>query len=223
MAINYGTKLNFSPFGFSGEGGGSGIPQAARTSGLAAIHDKVRGKWDPSKIYGAGQEAYGAEQRTAIEIDGQVKSAVITADAEVKAEKERRDMINNAIEDSQPGALEKGFQIVSTGIKLASLFSDKTTKNTIEEIDDALTTLRQLKPVSFYYNEDYSSNPERLHYGFVAQDYIKVMPDATYFDEPTGKLKIDTQELIGLLVRSIQQLETRITRMEAKAVLVGVK
>ena len=49
------------------------------------------------------------------------------------------------------------------------------------------------------------------------------MPDATYFDENLGKLCIDTGELIGLLVRSIQQLETRIQRMEAKEALAGVK
>ena len=62
-----------------------------------------------------------------------------------------------------------------------------------------------------------------LHYGFIAQEYKEHMPDATYFDENLGKLCIDTGELIGLLVRSIQQLETRIQRMEAKEALAGVK
>ena len=45
------------------------------------------------------------------------------------------------------------------------------------------------------------------------------MPDATYRDESTGKLCIDPIELIGLLVRANQQLETRLTRLEAKLVL----
>ncbi len=77
-----------------------------------------------------------------------------------------------------------------------------------------LTKLRGLQPVTYYYNEEYSSSPERLHHGFIAQEYQKVMPDATT-DESTGKLCIDTAELIALLVRGIQQLETRVTRMEA--------
>ena len=102
------------------------------------------------------------------------------------------------------------------------MFSDETTKNTIEKIDDALGMLRELKPVTYYYNEEYSSSPERLHHGFIAQDYQKVMPDATYLDESTGKLCIDTTELISLLVRGIQQLETRVARMEAANALVGV-
>jgi hypothetical protein len=105
----------------------------------------------------------------------------------------------------------------------AALMSDETTKNTIEKIEDSLTKLRGLQPVTYYYNEEYSSSPERLHHGFIAQEYQKVMPDATYFDESTGKLCIDTAELIALLVRGIQQLETRVTRMEAAHALIGAK
>jgi len=221
MAINYGTGLGLSDFGFSGASfsgaGAASIPQTA------AIFRKIREQRDPAAIPMTNLETTAALKRAAMAIDSGMEALNISADKAVEAEKLRRDMVNDAIKDAQPSGWEKGLQLASTAVNVAKLFSDRTTKNTIEEIDDALTTLRELKPVSFYYNEDYSSNPERLHYGFVAQDYIKVMPDATYFDEPTGKLKIDTQELIGLLVRSIQQLETRITRMEAKAVLVGVK
>jgi len=61
-----------------------------------------------------------------------------------------------------------------------------------------------------------------MHYGFSAQDYKDVMPDATYYDESIGKMCIDTGELIGLLVRANQQLETRIARLEAKEALVTV-
>ena len=99
----------------------------------------------------------------------------------------------------------------------------KRQKHTVERIDDALATLRNLKPVSFYYKEEFSMNSERQHYGFIAQDYAKVMPDATYYDEELGKMCIDTGELIGLLVRSVQQLETRVARMEASNALAGVK
>ena len=49
------------------------------------------------------------------------------------------------------------------------------------------------------------------------------MPDATYFDDSIGKMCIDTGELIGLLVRAVQQLETKVTRLEAANALVGIK
>ncbi|OUU50597.1 MAG: hypothetical protein CBC12_05240 [Candidatus Puniceispirillum sp. TMED52] len=44
------------------------------------------------------------------------------------------------------------------------------------------------------YEEDYGLDSLRLHYGFVAQDYEKTMPDATYFDDESGKRKIDQTE-----------------------------
>jgi hypothetical protein len=100
--------------------------------------------------------------------------------------------------------------------------SDEDTKHTIDKLENACETLRQLKPVTFYYKEEYSQHPERMHYGFIAQDYQKVMPDATYTDSTTGKLCIDPVELIGLLVRANQELEVRVTRMEAKQVLTTV-
>ena len=61
-----------------------------------------------------------------------------------------------------------------------------------------------------------------MHYGFIAQEYQKVMPDATYYDETTGKLCIDPVELIGLLVRANQELQARVSRMEAKQALAAV-
>ena len=96
------------------------------------------------------------------------------------------------------------------------LFSDEETKHTIDRLENACAVLRELKPVTFFYKEEYSANPERMHYGFIAQEYQKVMPDATYRDEATGKLCIDTTELIGLLVCANQELQARVSRMEAK-------
>ena len=154
------------------------------------------------QVAAQGVQAYGA-----------TKSAQITAEAQKEAAQAQA---KGSMMGSAFGA------IGSIGGALIGL-SDESTKHTVERIDDALATLRDLKPVSFYYKEEFSMLPERMHYGFIAQDYAKVMPDATYYDEELGKMCIDTSELIGLLVRSVQQLETRIARMEAANALVGAK
>ena len=143
-----------------------------------------------------------------------VKSAGMIADAQVAAAKAQAAA-------SQSSSMMGGIgSIIGAGL---SLFSDRDTKENIERLDDALATLRQLKPVSFNYLPEYSTSPERLHYGFIAQDYKEVMPDATYYDESTKKLCIDPVELIGLLVRSVQQLESRVQYLEATKALAEVK
>lgn len=143
-----------------------------------------------------------------------VQSSKMIADAQVKAAQAQASA-------AQSGSMMGGIgSIIGAGL---SLFSDRDTKENVERIDDALSLLRQLKPVSFNYIPEYSTSPERLHYGFIAQDYKEVMPDATYYDESTKKLCIDPVELIGLLVRSIQQLETRVQYLEATKALAEVK
>ena len=127
---------------------------------------------------------------------------------------------------AQAGAAKSGAMMSGIGSIAGAalgLLSDETTKTNIQRIDDALTTLRELRPVTFHYSEEFSTSPERMHHGFIAQDYARVMPDATYYDESIGKMCIDTGDLIGLLVRAVQQLETRVMCLEAEKALAGVK
>ena len=111
--------------------------------------------------------------------------------------------------------------IASAALPLA-ISSDESMKHTIDDLECACDLLRELRPVSFFYKEEYSSSPERMHYGFIAQEYQKVMPDQTYRDESLGKLCIDTNELIALLVKANQELESRVTQLEVKNALVSV-
>ena len=165
-----------------------------------------------------------AERATATQMEAQAHATGLGTMAEVKSAKMIAEAQENAAKAAASGAQAGSMMgaIGSIGGALLGL-SDESTKHTVEKIEDALATLRELKPVTFYYKEEYSMSPERMHHGFIAQDYQKVMPDATYYDEELGKMCIDTSELIGLLVRSVQQLETRVARMEAANALVGVK
>ena len=170
----------------------------------------------------ADEEAMMALEQRALnkagvmQADQEVYSAQKIADAEVEAAKE---MASAAGGSSGGGGIGSFIgPALSIG---ASLLSDATTKHNIEPLEDALATLRNLKPVTFYYNEEYSSSPERLHHGFIAQEYQEVLPDATYYDDSIGKLAIDTGDLIAILVSAVQTLESRVSRMEAKNALVG--
>jgi len=141
------------------------------------------------------------------------KGQVAAAEARAAGEK-------SAARSRMIGSIASGIGKVALGAFMMG--SDIDIKHTIDEIDDALDTLRKLRPVTFYYKEEYTENPHLMHHGFIAQEYQKVMPDATYVDSFTGKLCIDTGDLIGLLVRANQQLESRITRLEVKQALATV-
>ena len=194
---------------------------AAGAVSVGSIYGGLRDSAPKYDSIAATAEKLAAEERIAAEAAAaNTEIAGINAKATIKGAKLQADAMKKQASASKTGSMIGAIgSIASAAIPL---LSDETTKHTIDRIDDALETLRNLKPVTFYYKEEFSSSPERLHYGFIAQEYEKVMPDATYYDETIGKLCIDTTELISLLVRANQQLEARLTRMEAKQALQAV-
>ena len=219
--------LRFGRFGeFSSKYAGNmrGGAAAAENASVAENFPALR---SGAPNYGAmGKNAVaaaGLEERAIQDANTAALNAKVANEAKVKAAELVAEAQKDAAGQQAKAGIMSGIMKAGVGIAGAAMLSDETTKNTIEDIEDALSTLRSLRPVTFHYNEEYSSSPERVHHGFIAQEYRKVLPDATYFDDSKGKLCIDTVELIGLLVRGIQQLETRVARMEAANALVGVK
>ena len=217
---SYGQRRDFSPPGLKA-GSYTFGGEAAGLVSLADTYSAASAGTRPDELITAAQEMRRAERDAIADATASTFANAYGAFKGIESAKDYRDMMNK-----QAGATKQAgiFSALGTvaGAALPFVLSDETTKHTIERIDDALALLRQLKPVSFYYKEEYSTSPERMHYGFIAQDYKDVMPDATYYDESIGKLCIDTGELIGLLVRANQQLETRIARLEAKEALTAV-
>lgn len=158
----------------------------------------------------AGMEAEANVMATGLEAYGQTKAAALQAEATMEA-----------AEAEASASKSNGIMGAIGGIASAAipLLSDETTKTDVKRIDTALEKLRNLKPVTFHYKEEFSSSPERMHHGFIAQEFQKVLPDATYYDESLGKMCIDTGDVIGLLVRANQELEARIGMLEAKQAL----
>ena len=218
-----GQARDFEPISLAGAGLSTNAGNAAGIVNTSAI---FKGITDESPNYqDIGLTAASNNAATEMAVENSIASAAqagIKGAATVAAAEEQA-----AAMEAQAGAAKKGGMMSAiTGIASAAapllLASDETTKHTIDRLENACAVLRELKPVTFFYKEEYSSSPERMHYGFIAQEYQNVMPDATYYDETIGKLCIDPTELIGLLVRANQELQTRITRLEAKEALAAV-
>ena len=217
-----GSAVDFTPASLQSAAGGSGYSGAADAVSLndtyAAQREKAP-KYD--ELANTAMQTRSAERQAAVRAEadvtgaginaiGQTKSAMLQAQGAVAAAKAQASASKTG---SMMGAIGK-----IGGSLIGLIGSDETIKTAITPIDSALSTLRELKPVTFYYKPEFGDHT-RKHHGFVAQEFEKVLPDATYVDAINKKKCIDTGDVIGLLVRANQELESRITRMEAKLIL----
>ena len=210
-----GAKLQFTPANFSG-GGGQGIGAAGGMSSLNKTFGAIRRK--APKYGNISKTAMSAQNymwRAAEQAKAGVMRAGINAKGYAEAAKVEAKYARQAAAKRSQGAMAGGIfgAVAKVGI---GLLSDERCKNGIEPLEDALKTLRELKPVTFYYNEEYTGWPERLNYGFIAQEYAKTMPDQTFYDHDLERMCIDTNQLIAILVKGVQELSDKVTELEAK-------
>ena len=219
MSLDFADRFKKHNFSLAGSGG-VGIAEASGLSTLPGVYKSIENK-------GTDWDQFNADF---MQIEAAEDRALEGIEAKTEAEKKLHEAKMYSIRRQERGAetaRNKGMWgnvIKAAGIGAGLLIaSDERVKNTIEEIDDACKLLKSLRPVTFYYNEDFSETPERMHYGFIAQEYARVMPDQTYHDESIDKLCIDTNELIAVLVSAIQQLEGRIELLELSHSVLGAK
>ena len=219
MSLDFADRFKKPSFSLAPTGG-EGIRAAAGLSTLPGAYAQIRDK----------STKWGDYTASMLEIDGELNRRLALIDAESEALEKQISAYDDAsseIDDAQNQAEQQGgwSKFLSAAAMAAPLLisSDETMKNTVEGLEDACALLRQLRPVSFFYNAEYTAHPEKMHYGFIAQEYQKVMPDHTYHDPSIDKLCIDTGELIAVLVKANQQLQDRVSRLENSFSVLGDK
>ena len=221
---NYPNNFDGSKFRFAlADSGGEGIADAAGLSTLPEAFSGVEDRgtsWDEFNTEFMKLKA--AEERAMENADTKEEAAQIAYEQAKKNNERLKDQMAEDRSRSTWGTVGKTALQVA-GIAATAMISDERTKNTVEKLDDACKLIRDLQPVTFYYNKEFSERPEKMHYGFIAQQYVHVMPDHTFYDESLDKLCIDTSELIAVLVRGYQQLENRIQKLELSHKILGDK
>ena len=218
------TSTEFQPVSLQSGASGGNYSAAAGvvdvSKGFQAMREKAP-KYD--ELSSAAMQTQSAEKQAAMSAEADVMSNAMASYGSTKGSaiqaKAQMEAAEKQAEASKQGSMMGA--IGSIGGALIGL-SDESTKSDVKRIDTALEKLRSLRPVTFHYKEEFSSSPERMHHGFIAQEFQKVLPDATYYDESVGKMCIDTGDVIGLLVRANQELEARIGMLEAKQALATV-
>ena len=110
------------------------------------------------------------------------------------------------------------------------LLSDAKLKRNINDLGSALSIVNQLKPKTYYFNnEKYNalSLGKNMRYGFLAQDVEKVMPELVGSSKKPVRVDgngikqyedvktVDYVELIPILTKAIQEQQAEINELKA--------
>ena len=119
---------------------------------------------------------------------------------------------------------ESGVGYFANGVS-----SDETLKNVKGEMNDGWSKLKDIQPKSFTWKKiTFETNEEgkevevksnddldgNIHYGVMAQDLKKVIPDLAYGEE--GGMSVDYNGLLMVAINTIKELEARIKALESK-------
>lgn len=183
----------------------------------ASAYDAQRARASrPDEIAATALANRYAEKAAIIKGESDVMSQGLNAMGSVRAAEAQADGARGAARSKANGEMiGSTLQMIGT-IGGALLLSDASTKENVETIDDGLSVIKKLKPKTYNYRPEWQGYSNRKHSGFIAQEYQTVIPEGTYNDEESGKLVVDLAEVIAPLVRAVQQLEARITELEAK-------
>lgn len=89
-------------------------------------------------------------------------------------------------------------------------FSDERLKHNIETITDAMALVKGLRGVRF---EDKDGNK---YVGLVAQEVKHAVPEVVIEHQDSGYLAVAYQNLVGVLVNAVKELEERVRKLENK-------
>ena len=137
----------------------------------------------------------------------------IRADAGIRIGADSGD---NEIDDSTQGSASTTLYIGNETID-TSVVSDRRVKTNISSTKHGLNDLLALDVIDFNFTKEYAEDVTTVHTGLVAQDVEEIYP---YAVETLENIKfeefkmINYKKLIPLLIKSIQELETRVKELE---------
>ncbi len=99
---------------------------------------------------------------------------------------------------------------------LSAPVSDSSVKENIKPLDYGIADIMKLKPVSFEYIKSYKNFGEGKQIGNIAQDMAKVIPEAVFTTPSTGKMGINYDQLNGVYIKALQELQTQIETLKAE-------
>jgi hypothetical protein len=92
-------------------------------------------------------------------------------------------------------------------------YSDKRVKDNIEIIPDAVEKVKQLNGVTFTRTDANEEDKNKRHTGVIAQDVLKVLPEAVVGSEE-DLYSVAYGNMVGLLIEAIKEQQTQIDELK---------
>jgi hypothetical protein len=108
-------------------------------------------------------------------------------------------------------ALSGATVVVKSNGQLGVVASSARYKQDIKPLGSAVEKLAQLRPISYRYKTE----PEATHYGLIAEEVDRVMPELVVRDEQNRPETVQYQELIPLLLQQWKKQQAEIVRQRA--------
>ncbi len=127
-------------------------------------------------------------------------------------------LANNQTSGSMSSAVVSSTKLYfnpSTGTLNSTIFnslSDKTVKTNLQRITNALEKLKLLGGYTYLLVDSNEASA-----GLLAQEAQLALPEATKFNPDTGLLSLNYNAILGLVVEGLNELETRVSRLENNA------
>ena len=116
--------------------------------------------------------------------------------------------INYACPASSINVTSNGFVSFPYGHTGAS---DERIKTNIRTIENALDKTLLLRGVNY---NDIRIDPDQLRMGLIAQEVELIIPEVVHTDEKTTMKSIEYQNIVGLLVEAIKELNNKVSNLE---------
>lgn len=89
--------------------------------------------------------------------------------------------------------------------------SDIRLKENVVDITDALDKVKKMRGVFFNFKNNDQTQP-----GLIAQEVLPILPEVVRINDLTGYYTIQYDQIVGVLINAIKELEARVAALEAK-------
>lgn len=97
---------------------------------------------------------------------------------------------------------------------LSAPVSDRSAKENIQPLENAISTLMRFRPVTYEYRQGWKRYGVGTQIGFIAQEIQEILPNSTFTTPSTGKMGYNEIDLLPITIKALQEAILRIEALE---------